>query len=408
MEASSVFGFDKLLAHHPAPYRKFLLDHLDVAGILNGKRAFTGPEHVVIDPTNRCDNNCIGCWTNSPLLGMGERPTSDWLKQELPYDVLSKLIDELARLGAKRVRFTGGGEPFMHPRLLDLVKQVKSSGLLCAITTNFTAMTEESARKLAEIGLDEFTISLWAATPQAYSRTHPNKTEATFHRIEKILKLYNSLKPKGAKSILANVIFQMNWHEIETMLDFALETNCDGIYYTVIDSVSPRTDGLLLTKEHAKKSIELAYRVKERVDSLAKEREFVLDNFHGFVRRLESESVSTGDYDKQAVDKIPCYVGWMFIRVLPNGDISPCCRAVKKPMGNLLKQSFEQIWNSKRYMEFREKALTLPKSHPYFSPIGCYRTCDNLMHNEMMHERIKSLTTDELESLKKEIVNSSG
>lgn len=406
MEASKVFDLQERLAHHPEPYRKFLFDHLDIAGILDGERAFVGPEHVVIDPTNRCDNNCIGCWTNSPLLGLGERPPADWFKQELPYEVLSKLIDELARLGTKRIRFTGGGEPFMHPRLLDLVKQVKSKGLICAITTNFTAMTDELAHKLAEIGLDEFTISLWAATPEAYSRTHPNKTEATFHKIARVLKLYNSIKPKSAKSILANVIFEMNWHEIETMLDFALDVGCDGIYYTVIDSVSPRTNGLLLTKEHAKKSIELAYRVKERVDSLAKERNFILDNFHGFIRRLQSDEVTTGDYDKNAVDKIPCYVGWMFVRILPNGDVAPCCRAVKKPMGNLFNQSFEQIWNSKRYMEFRSNALKLSKSHPYFTPIGCYRTCDNLMHNEMMHERIKALKPDELESLKREIVDS--
>ncbi|HDH97421.1 MAG TPA: radical SAM protein, partial [Proteobacteria bacterium] len=299
-------------------------------------------------------------------------------------------------------------EPFMHPNLMELVRQVKRLDLICAITTNFTLVTEDRARELAELGLDEFTVSLWAASPETYSRTHPNKTEGSFKRIAKVLSLYNSLKPKGAQTILAEVIFAMNWHEIELMLDFALDTGCDGIYFTVIDSVSPRTDGLLLTEDQAKKALELAYRVKERVDALPKERGFILDNFHGFVRRLKSEGVTTGDYDRNAVDKIPCYVGWMFIRVLPNGDISPCCRGVRKPMGNLLKQSFEEIWNSERYMEFREKALKLPKSDPYFAPIGCHRTCDNLMHNEMMHERIRSLSEDEIESLRREIVNKAG
>ncbi|MCZ7586958.1 MAG: hypothetical protein M5R36_28430 [Deltaproteobacteria bacterium] len=61
------------------PFGKFLIDHRDVAGVLDGERAFVGPEHVVIDPTNRCDNNCLACWTYSPLLGR-YAPPEEWFK----------------------------------------------------------------------------------------------------------------------------------------------------------------------------------------------------------------------------------------------------------------------------------------------------------------------------------------
>jgi len=38
------------------------------------------------------------------------------------------LIEDLTRMGTKRVRFTGGGEPFMHPRLPELLRMVKEAG----------------------------------------------------------------------------------------------------------------------------------------------------------------------------------------------------------------------------------------------------------------------------------------
>jgi len=72
-------------------------------------------------------------------------------------------------------------------------------------------------------------------------------------------------------------------------------------------------------------------------------------------------------------------------------------------MGNLFKQSFEEIWHSPAYEEFRDKALRLPKSDPYFAPIGCYKCCDNLMHNEEVHRRIQALRPDEIENLKRDV-----
>ena len=47
-------------------------------------------------------------------------------------------------------------------------------------------------------------------------------------------------------------------------------------------------------------------------------------------------------------------------------------------MGNINDGSFRTIWNSPVYEEFRYNAKILPKSDPYFAPIGCYKMCDNI------------------------------
>ena len=387
------------------PFEKFLSDHQDIAGVLDGERAFTGPEHVVIDPTNHCDNNCIGCWTRSPLLGSLGAPQS-WKSQQMESERLVGLIDELADIGTRRVRFTGGGEPFVHPAIMDALRKVKDRNLISAVTTNFSALSEKRTVELAELGIDEITVSLWAGTPEVYARSHPNKSWKTFEQIEGHLKLLCSKKPKKSKVILANVIFSMNFMETREMLDFALRVGADGIYFTVIDSVNLRTDGLLLTPPHIEILQDHILQVRDKVDRInAQGRSFLLDNFHGFVRRIKSIGVTSGDYDKIAVDKIPCYIGWIFCRILPNGDVSPCCRGVDIPMGNIADKGFVEVWDSPKYREFRKMALTKPKSHPYFKDVACYRTCDNLMHNEQVHERVTALTDEEKQHLVEFVVN---
>ncbi|HPQ68915.1 MAG TPA: carbamoyltransferase N-terminal domain-containing protein [bacterium] len=386
------------------PFKKFLDDHRDLAGILDGERAFVGPEHVVIDPTNRCNNNCLPCWTKSPLLGEAG-PEPEWHRQQMPDDMLLGLIDELAAMGAKRVRFTGGGEPLLHPAIYEAVEAVKRHGMICAMTTNFAAINEQGVRRLAALGVDELTVSLWAGTPTTYSRAHPNKTEATFERIEAHLRLFNSIKPPTSEVILANVLFAMNFMETREMLDFALRAGADGMYFTLVDSVHLRLDSLLITPPHLTIMRDHLQQVGERVEGLRGQgRAFRIDNWDGFLRRLDSVGFERGDYDIEAVEAIPCYMGWHFIRVLPDGDIAPCCRGVDKPMGNLHRASFKEIWHSDKYREFRRLALNESKRHPYFRPIACHRTCDNLMHNEMMHARLARLTDAERKQLLRYIV----
>lgn len=387
------------------PFEKFLRDHRDVAGVLDGERAFVGPEHVTMDPTNRCDNNCLACWTYSPLLGR-YAPPEEWFKEQMPAKLAHRIVDELADMGTRRIRFTGGGEPFVHPAMIDLLTQTKERGMIAAVTTSFSALTSKKVAAMAQIGVDEITASIWAGTPDMYARSHPSKSAGTFGKIEALLRELCAAKKPHTRIYVANVLFSMNYMETLQMLDFALRVGADGVYYTVVDSVASPTDGLLLTPPHLKVLREDLKRVKERVEEVNQTRRepFVLDNFDGLLRRLDAVGAVRGDYDRHAVDAVPCTVGWIFCRIMPEGDVAPCCRGVDAPMGNLKKQSFAEIWHGPAYAEFRRMALKEKKSHPYFKSFGCYKSCDNLMHNEQQHQRIEALGEEEREHLRKHIV----
>ncbi len=360
---------------------------LDIQGVMDGSRAFVGPEQVVVDITNRCNNNCIACWTGSPLL-RDKTPPSHWKSQEFPYELTKELLKDLHRLGTERIRFTGGGEPFMHPNLMDLMAYVKSLGMICSLTTNFTLMDQERVDRIIELGVDEVAVSLWAGDSVTYARVHPNKTEKTFHRMKGLLRRLGTQKGKHLRITLANVLFNMNFQNVPRMFDLAKEVGADAVYFTLVDPVPGYTDGLLLNRDQRAELLHMVEEIEVKAKGDSKKEAVALENFPQLKRRLSNPHADEGHYDNNIINSIPCYIGWMFCRLLPDGRVSPCCRGVQKPMGNLFQHSFEEIWNSPTYREFRQHAKQRRKTNPYFRAIGCDTMCDNLMHNLDMHRRI--------------------
>ena len=108
--------------------KTFIEDNIDLAGILDGTWAFTGPEMVQIDLTNNCNNDCIACWCRSPLLGDRGASREDQ-QQILPFEIIERVLHECAEMGTSNIYLSGGGEPFMHPHIMQVVKLIKEIGL---------------------------------------------------------------------------------------------------------------------------------------------------------------------------------------------------------------------------------------------------------------------------------------
>ncbi len=356
-----------------------------IAGILHGRKAFAGPERVVIDPTNKCNLRCISCWLYSPFL-KENKPSGEWLRKELPKDRLIKLIDDLDALGTRRIRFTGGGEPFMHRDLMEVIEYARKKDFLVAITTNFGLVSKKDIKKLIDLGIEELCVSIWASNPKTYSIVHPGTTCVYFEELKENLLYLKEIRKGKPRITFANVIMNINFRDFREMYEFGLEYGADAIYFTPVDVFFDQTDGLLLNEEERKTLLNIALQIKEKNEKHDMQLEF----FDGFLRRISNfrQDFEKGKYDRFAVEEIPCYAGWIFSRILADGSVVPCCRGVKKIMGNINEKSFKDIWNSAQYNEFRAKAKYLSKTDAYFEHIGCIKECDNLMHNEEMHRRI--------------------
>jgi len=333
----------------------------------------------------------------------------DWEKKlVLPLDTVKGVIDDLAQMGGlKQVKLVGGGEPFMHPDILEIVEYIKNKDreIEIDINTNFSLIDTVKAGKLIDLGVDSLTISVWAGSGPVYAAVHPNQKEDTFFRIKEVMSFISGQKRARGLStprlIIHNVIFNLNYKDLGNMIGFAMDVGADSVQIVPVDPVKDRTDSLLLDNAQRKELLENLYILKKRYKSknflytAEDKRSVVLSDFDNFIRRIERLNVVHGSYDEEVVDNVPCYVGWLFARIMATGNVVPCCKGHRMPLGNIHEKRFKDIWFSAAYDEFRHNGLKLSKEDPYFSKIGnnaqaktgCYN-CDNLWQNMPMHKRV--------------------
>jgi GTP 3',8-cyclase len=109
-------------------------------------------QYLRISVTDRCNFRCRYCM---PLEGLPWLPKSDILS----YEEIAEVVRQLAPLGLRRVRLTGG-EPTIRPQLERLVAMLRAVPQVedIALSTNGVKLPE-LAERLAAAGLDRVNIS---------------------------------------------------------------------------------------------------------------------------------------------------------------------------------------------------------------------------------------------------------
>ena len=116
-------------------------------------------EYLRISVTDKCNLRCVYCM---PLEGL------EWLKRNdlLTYEEIAEVVRVLARMGLRRVRFTGG-EPLVRKDLADLVRMVKAVPGIedLSLSTN-AVLLDEQADELRAAGINRVNISLDSLRPE--------------------------------------------------------------------------------------------------------------------------------------------------------------------------------------------------------------------------------------------------
>ncbi|UCC41120.1 MAG: radical SAM protein [Candidatus Aminicenantes bacterium] len=379
--------------------------YLDILGIYDGEYGYKGPFHVQIDLTNNCNNSCIACWCNSPLLQ--EKRLSEAEKQKhLPLELVKEFLDETERMGTKEVYYSGSGEPFMHPHIMEVIEYTKKKRLTCHVNTNFTLLDKTKIGDLIDLGVDFLTVSVWAGTPETFCHVHPGSNEDVFFKLKNNLIYLNRKKKEKMNNPLIkiyDVIFNMNYFELEEMVSFAESTSSEFIEFTLADTIPNGTDILRLNEKQTQELIEISKKIRRGANKDNKMPSGLeLFQFHQFLRRISvAKDVEEAKYDRNIINSMPCNAGWLFARIMPDGEVHSCLKAHRIPTGSLYLNRFSEIWNSEKQSYFRKKTLAYEKNDPFFRLIGndpstkeagCYKTCDDIGRNTWMFNRIGKLS----------------
>ncbi|HWH53589.1 MAG TPA: GTP 3',8-cyclase MoaA [Gemmatimonadaceae bacterium] len=110
-------------------------------------------EYLRISITDRCNFRCLYCM---PERGLEWLPKADILS----YEEIADVVRQLAPLGLRRIRLTGG-EPTIRPQIEDLVRMLRHIPEITdiALSTNGVRLPELAAR-LRDAGLDRINMSV--------------------------------------------------------------------------------------------------------------------------------------------------------------------------------------------------------------------------------------------------------
>ncbi len=111
--------------------------------------------HVI--PIRRCNLACKYC------------NEYDDFSKPVPTEEMFRRIDRLASFGTTVITISGG-EPLLHPELDDIIRRIRSHGMIAGMITNGYLLTSERIERLNHAGLEHLQISIDNLTPDEVSK----------------------------------------------------------------------------------------------------------------------------------------------------------------------------------------------------------------------------------------------
>src|SRR6185437_9128787 len=115
------------------------------------------PVQVHIIPMRRCNLSCAYC------------NEYDDFSDPVPLDEMYRRVDKLAALRTTLITISGG-ETLLHPQLDDIIRRIRSHGIIAGLITNGYLLTPQRIQQLNKAGLDHLQISIDNVKPDDVSK----------------------------------------------------------------------------------------------------------------------------------------------------------------------------------------------------------------------------------------------
>lgn len=295
------------------------------------------PTIAAIYITQFCNSRCTMCdfWKNDHDL------------RELTSEQWGVVFSRLKAFGVNFVGVNASGEMFTRPDAFEILGHLRALSMDFGVNSNGTLFTPPKAKRLAALKPRAVTIGLDGVGDAAYLATRGLKNGFT-----KISRHIDNLQHEGIHNIgIGTVLMEQNLYEWVELARFALEKKLAGVRYTAHhdayftpdaaahESRYADPDFLAVVEREIGKLIEL-----KRKTGIVKNSEVYLRQVTAFYRN------PTGYFP------VPCLQGSNRIEIDIYGNVT-LCSFMTEPLGNLIHQEMEEIWNSEPHRKAREDAF---------------------------------------------------
>jgi MoaA/NifB/PqqE/SkfB family radical SAM enzyme len=301
------------------------------------------PRSLYLETTNRCDSKCQTCLRTFRTV---EPP------QDLTLERVTRIVEQFPRLD--RVVLHGIGEPLLNREIFEIVAFLERRGATVVFNSDAISLTAGRARRLIDSGLDEYRVSMDAATRQTYRRIRGvDQFDRVVGNVARLVTLARAAGRSTPRVSLWFTATRMNLEELPAFVRLAGEIG-------VAEVCAQRLvfNGLGLATE----ANSLHARLQARERALLEEAEALAGTLGVALTAsgLTTPLASLGGTATNGRHWAGCQRPWTLSYVTANGNVLPCCISpwVARDyealvLGNALAQPFADIWNGERYRRFR-------------------------------------------------------
>ncbi len=298
---------------------------LDLESIMPFSARPSAPYRMDLAVTYRCNNDCAHCY-NARERNFPELTTEQWFK----------IMDQLWALGVPHIIFTGG-EATLRNDLPALIQHAESNGQITGLNTNARRLSDEKyVQTLVDAGLDHVQVTVESCDETIHDEMMRSK--GAFKQTIQGLK--NALNSK--LYVMTNTtMLRNNVHKIPETLDFLAEIGVPTVgLNALIYSGNGLTVGTGLRESELQPILDVAtQKTAARGQRLIWYTPTQYCQFDPTASNLGVKGCTAALYS---------------MCIESNGDVLPC-QSYYQPLGNMLVDSWDSIWNHKLSTKLRDR-----------------------------------------------------
>ncbi|BAI62460.1 conserved hypothetical protein [Methanocella paludicola SANAE] len=288
--------------------------------------ALSAPRQVFWEVTHACNLRCLHCVTSS-----GSKDNDELDSQEA-----FALIDRLADMKVFYLIITGG-EPFLRPDILELLRHISTKNMMVKVDTNGTLIDDDAVDELLSLRLSSIQVSI-DGIGGSHDRFRGKKGtyKAACGTIERLIK-------KGIPTNITTTVTRQNLSGLNAVIDLAVRLHCNGI---TINPFVPVGRGL--DNQGLKLDGEDYYRLYQTIHTRARELAGIItiSTDIGFTFLFEPSLP-----EMRPAKYMGCGVGYDTLSIGAGGTVYPCPFLHEYPLGNIRDVSLEEIWDDASFLK---------------------------------------------------------
>ena len=301
------------------------IHELDLETVMPFSARPSAPYRMDLAITYRCNNDCAHCY-NARERNFPELHTENW----------KHILDQLWALGVPHIVFTGG-EATLRNDLPELITHAESNGQITGLNTNARRLADTRyVQKLIDAGLDHVQITVESCDEQIH---------------DEMMRAKGAFKQtiQGLKNVLGTQLYVMtnttmlrsNVHKIPDTLDFLAELGVPTVgLNALIYAGQGLTVGTGLHERELQPILEMAIRkTSEHNQRLIWYTPTQYCNFDPTQSNLGVKGCTASLYS---------------MCIESNGNVLPC-QSYYHPLGNMLTDPWDSIWNHQLSVQLRER-----------------------------------------------------